>query len=214
MSREKREELAAYAEELELDIIGVTESWCNSEIDDGELGLSGYTLYRKDRNELRAGRGGGVLLYVKSSVISCAYEELNSAANESVWCKIKANDGKEMCIGVCYRSQKITEEECRSMFEVIERASQMQVIIMGDFNYPGINWDKMESDSSGERFLETCQDCIVYQHVRKSTRGVTRHNRPEQKRPVISAPSKPPRTKSPKSKTPRHNRPRQIVIMR
>ena len=46
---------------MDPDIIGVTESWAHSEVFDGELTLSGYDLFRKDR--LLGRRGGGVLLY-------------------------------------------------------------------------------------------------------------------------------------------------------
>ena len=42
------------------DIIGVTESWCDSKITDAEISLPSYSVYRKDRS---TGMGGGVLLY-------------------------------------------------------------------------------------------------------------------------------------------------------
>ena len=41
---------------------------------------------------------------------------------------------------------------------------------MGDFNFPGINWDNLDSDSHGEAFLKLSQDCFLYQHVTSPTR--------------------------------------------
>ena len=46
------------AEDVEPPIIGITESWANTDIVDAELGLTGYVMFRKDR----IGRmGGGVI---------------------------------------------------------------------------------------------------------------------------------------------------------
>jgi hypothetical protein len=43
-------------------------------------------------------------------------------------------------------------------------------LIMGDFNYPGVNWDTMSSDSKGSEFLDLVQDLYLVQHVHKPTR--------------------------------------------
>ena len=56
----------AWISNIRPDIIGVTESWTSGDILDSELSLDGYDLFRKDRPVARA--GGGVLLYVKSSL--------------------------------------------------------------------------------------------------------------------------------------------------
>ena len=57
------------------------------------------------------------------------------------------------------------------MFSVIKYVSGKQVLVMGDFNYPGIDWDCLESDSEGESFLNLVQDCFLFQHVLTPTRG-------------------------------------------
>ena len=62
---------------------GITESWANNDITDAELGLAGYTMFRKDR---MGRRGGGVLLYIKENIP--AYEvQLSEEAdcNEAIW---------------------------------------------------------------------------------------------------------------------------------
>ena len=45
----KRDELELYIIENKPSIIGVTESWANCDIEDSELNLEGYELFRKDR---------------------------------------------------------------------------------------------------------------------------------------------------------------------
>ena len=48
-------------EDIDPHIIGITESWANTDITDAELGLTGYVMFRRDRI---GRRGGGVILYV------------------------------------------------------------------------------------------------------------------------------------------------------
>ena len=49
------------------DIVAITESWCHSNILNSEIHLSGYHMYRQDRKDTKDGRGGGILLYVRST---------------------------------------------------------------------------------------------------------------------------------------------------
>ena len=45
----KLEELQFLAEESAFDVVAITESWANSSIDDAEVALEGFRLFRKDR---------------------------------------------------------------------------------------------------------------------------------------------------------------------
>ena len=48
---------------------------------------------------------------------------------------------------------------------------QLNTIVCGDFNRPGINWDDMTSDKHGERLLECSMDLFLSQHVNDTTRN-------------------------------------------
>ncbi len=63
----KTEELADLAQQKNLDIIGVTETWLHDGLRDDEIGLPGYTLFRQDRPFQK--KGGDVILYVKSNLL-------------------------------------------------------------------------------------------------------------------------------------------------
>ena len=77
--------LEAWVQDLDPDIIGITESWANSEILDAEISLPGYVLFRKDRPVNR--HGGGVLLYVRAKF--CAVEsKLSTKFPEQIWCSL------------------------------------------------------------------------------------------------------------------------------
>ena len=88
----KKNELNIMVEDTDPHIIGITESWANTDITNDELGLTGYVMFTRDRI---GRRGGGVILYVKESIQ--AFEvKLESEAdyNEVVWCKIVSGNKK------------------------------------------------------------------------------------------------------------------------
>ena len=61
----KKNELNIMVEDIDPHIIGITESWANTDITDAELGLTGYVMFRRDRI---GRRGGGIIIYVKESI--------------------------------------------------------------------------------------------------------------------------------------------------
>ena len=42
-----------------------------------EIAIENFSIYRKDRSEVKGGRAGGVIVYVRVSVISFQCEKLN-----------------------------------------------------------------------------------------------------------------------------------------
>ena len=61
-------------------------------------------MYRKNRCKIKAGRAGGVLLFVKNSLVSIVVDDLNSASMKSIWCKIMVDEKDYLYVGVCYKS--------------------------------------------------------------------------------------------------------------
>ena len=49
----KKNELNIMVEDINPYIIGITESWANTDITDAELGLTGYVMFSRDRIERR-----------------------------------------------------------------------------------------------------------------------------------------------------------------
>ena len=128
----KKNELNIMVEDIDPHIIGITESWANTDITDAELGLTGYVMFRRDRI---GRRGGGVILYVKESIQ--AYEiKLESEADydEAVWCKIVSGNSK-LTIGLVYRSPNTNEADNTKIQNAIKEVSKEECIIMGDFNH-------------------------------------------------------------------------------
>jgi hypothetical protein len=55
-----------------LDIIGVAETFLNSDIYQAEVTTDGYNCYKEDRCQIQEGRGGSVILYVRDVFVSYA----------------------------------------------------------------------------------------------------------------------------------------------
>ena len=166
----KLEELHALAIDNELDLIGIAETWLNDSILDSEISLSGFTVYRKDRFSVKHARGGGVLLYVRNSLLSVESNYLNTLQNESVWCEVHGGSNSSVLVGVVYKSPSAEPDEVNNMLSMLRSISGKRVLVMGDFNYPKINWNTFESDSSGEAFLDVILDNFWIQHVTSPTR--------------------------------------------
>ena len=162
-----KNELNIMVEDIDLHIIGITESWANIDITNVELGLTGYVMFRKDRI---GRRGGGVILYVKESIH--AYEiklEREADCDEAVWCKIVSGNSK-LTIGLVYPSPNINEEGNTKIKNAIKEVSKGECIIMGDFNHGHIKWNSLESTGSeNQQFLFLIQDSFLTQHVLEPT---------------------------------------------
>ena len=73
-----------------------------------------------------------------------------------------------MTIYAVYRSPSSSEENNARLVEWVKTVRGRAVAI-GDFNYPGIDWENGRSDARGRAFYEACNDNFLEQHVKEST---------------------------------------------
>ena len=97
---------------------------------------------------------------------------------EHVWCRVMDSDRKELLIGVCYRSgnTELFEDGSHGLLrQLLAEVGDKNVLIMGDLNYRGIDWDRLQLLPQANRecqlFLEAVEDNFYTQHVVKATRG-------------------------------------------
>jgi len=163
------------------DVIAITETWATEDVSDCELVIDGYVMYRKDRQSDVYTRGGGVMIMVKDSLQSKPLLQLtNSKFQELIWCQIDL-DNSSLIFGACYRSTASTPENAKEPFHLIKRVTNVSLgtqIILGDFNYPDIDYRYLIVDhglglgvgSEASRFLDMVCDTGIHQHVREFTR--------------------------------------------
>ena len=130
--------------ENNIDILGITESWMHEGVNDAEVSMIGYRMFRKDRDINNAAgkcRGGGVLLYIQENLVAVDVSSERDHKNESIWVRInrEGRGDDSVVIGVCYRSPACLREEGISLMNSIrEHVENARCLIMGDFNYADI----------------------------------------------------------------------------
>jgi len=127
--------------------------------------MEGYNVFRRDRKfDKGKTRGGGVLLYVREDLK--VHEIDHGESNcEALFVSIKILGLGNLIVGVCYRSPTAGREEFESLRSVIRKQTIEAAVIMGDFNYGGINWQTWEATAEEGEFVEMLKDCFLTQHV-------------------------------------------------
>ena len=180
----KMDEFVARITTDEPDIIGITEtvpkSCLEGSVMSSGFALPGYTLYSTLN-------GRGSALYIREGIKSVPLDVDIREGVVAVWCSIPLVHGDRLLVGLVYRSPSSGDNDNRKLFKTLTDAlsrSYSHLLLMGDFNYPNINWDSMSSDAadtdSSHEFLEICKDGFLYQHVDKPT-----HYRGEQRPSIL-----------------------------
>ena len=157
----KVDELACVANDLDPDLILITETWCNSEISDAYLAIEGYELQpdlRRDREDTEKGRGGGLLVYSKKGLAVCM---IPNTADFSQYCTFRVHD---ITVYLVYRSPNSPQVAMESLANLVRSVPKGSVII-GDFNLPDVNWVTGESSRRAAGFLEAVEEAMLDQLV-------------------------------------------------
>ena len=121
------------------DIVGVAESWAHEDISDSELSVDGFDMFRCDRTLTR---GGGVLLYMRSELHPTVFIP-DAKFPEQIWCELHANTTHSLKTGVVYRttSKSLYNDKIDELMRTLmKEMSNQHFVLMGDFNYPDIDW--------------------------------------------------------------------------
>ena len=143
-------------------VLGVAETWLNNEIKDSELKIEGYNIFRRDRTRSDKKTGGGVMAYVKDTISVTVLNDINDDKHESLWLQLTGDKSSELCLGICYRSPDCPEDMNQELFRSIRKYSNKNLLLMGDFNYGGIDWIRMDAPMQGEEFLNLVNDCFLF----------------------------------------------------
>jgi len=143
-------DLEATASDCLPDLILITESWCNNSICDNVLSLCNYELVselRKDRNDTTDGRGGGLLVY-KYARKELVVLPVDNPSDFNQYCNFKVLTNKsEVNVILVYRPPTCSAEN-RNKLNMLIKDVPKNTVIIGDLNYPNINWSNLTSDNS------------------------------------------------------------------
>ena len=163
----KMNDLKARLVDETADIIGITESWTNPEVFDKEISLERYQMIRRDNN---IGKGGGIILYVKSEIACNHMEDIKKDGVETIWCEI-THKNKVFRLALVYRPPNNSGINDSNLINQIKDNCSDRTILIGDFNYPHINWETFGASTDSVNFRDLCLDKFLIQMVTESTRG-------------------------------------------
>jgi hypothetical protein len=85
-------------------------------------------------------------------------------------CSVTTNNGR-LLIGVCYRPPDALQDQDKLLYNFIENVGDKTVVLMGDFNYAGLNWGTSERIDRSHPFIESLDNKFLIQCVEEPTRN-------------------------------------------
>ena len=135
--------------------------------------IDGYTL----SSNIEETDGTGVGIYLNNSLFAReVIFNCNDHSVESMFLKIKLEKKSSLICGVIYRSP--SHDNHYAVQELLRTLTAKEtfshLLIMGDFNYPEINWDEQTTNTVETHptnlFLKKVNDYYLTQHVDQPTR--------------------------------------------
>ena len=150
-------ELAAWVATWDFDVVTISETW----IEQGQewlMQVPGFKCFSKIRKGGK--RGGGVALLVKDGITVVERMLDEDSSTEVVWAEVRNRKGEVTLLGVFYRppnSSRNVEERIARM--ILEKSESNRVVVMGDFNFPNIDWESYSSSTlDGSVFVQCVQE--------------------------------------------------------
>ena len=149
------QELECLVSDKKPDIIAITESWCNGNTSPVLLNISGYSLeIRQDRTDTKDGIGGGILVFVRNGLTIFNVDMKKFNFNQYCKFSILSDNGEgNLNITIVYRSPNSSDLNNSELCKIL-REHDKNCIIIGDFNFPGINWTNQSSVKKSQEFLD------------------------------------------------------------
>ena len=109
----------------------------------------GYRLLRRERWDRQ---GGGVVLYVKEE-LDCTVLEVRDDVVKSLWLRTSGKTNKAgSVVGVyCRLLSQHGDTNVLIYKELREITGSVALVLIGDFNFPGINWCYYTADTNRSR---------------------------------------------------------------
>ncbi|KAI8490261.1 hypothetical protein Bbelb_319990 [Branchiostoma belcheri] len=139
--------VAIHVTHVKPDIIVGTESWLDPTVGNSEVFPTSYSAYRKDRE----GRGGGVFIAVKNSIIATHLPDPD-CTSELTWVQIQLAHSKTVHIGAYYRPPSADQSDLTSLEQSLTRirdqSRSSHIWLAGDFNLPTARWNTDTTSNS------------------------------------------------------------------
>jgi len=113
-------------------------------------------------------------LLIRDNITAAEREVVEDGLSiESLWVEVRNRKGAVTLLGVFYRppnSNRDVEEQIGR--QILDKCRSNRVVVMGDFNFPSIDWNHLSAYSlDGADFVRCVQEGFLTQYVDKPTRG-------------------------------------------
>ena len=120
---------------IAIDVLTLSETWLDSNIQDSEICLPGFTLVRRDREGLKSG-GGAVAIYVRDGLPFRVRNDITTGENECLWSTSIAPNVNRPSFVVCIVHLMLISP---SSFPILKTACLLNIdrcdlITLGDMN--------------------------------------------------------------------------------
>ncbi|XP_055543103.1 uncharacterized protein LOC129728677 [Wyeomyia smithii] len=148
------EDLFLATTSADYDIIVLTETWLNDEINSVQLFGDTYAVYRNDRDAVatRRKRGGGVLIAVSTKLRSSRSSSRVDNSIEHLWVNVYGSDNT-IAVGVVYiapdfaTDATLIEKHIESATNISNSLRPCDYhLLFGDYNQPNLVWTSSPSD--------------------------------------------------------------------
>ena len=133
--RNKVHEITSLLKNENLHILAISETHLDSTIGVNEIAVSGYNVFRNDRNSY----GGGVAIYVQNHMPVKTRGDLLTSDIEALWIQIHLPHTKPFLLGCCYRQPSAHVQYLEEICLMLQKDSdcEREIYFLGDLN---IDW--------------------------------------------------------------------------
>lgn len=149
-------------------VVVITETWLHGEISDTDLIPPAYKIIRRDRTS----RGGGVAIVVKSSVQVILLSQSEDTESLSVKLNIY---GHVFVLCAIYRPPDASSDYLLKVRDHISQFNKNKLLVVGDFNLPGVDWDRVTSGACSVLDANVLFDMMFDHNLVQVVREPTRH---------------------------------------
>ena len=169
-------------------MIVITESWLHEGVQDAEITIPNYVLYRADRDSSRT--HGGCAMWVRYDLSSQQVVSHSNAWVETLIVKVKTLDTLVM---VNYRPPDCQTDKFNEALQICQKAvnstmkedSKVRTILdFGDYNFPCISWpskriyvnenkertNQSEEKKQAEQYIKFQEENFMENHIETATR--------------------------------------------
>ena len=169
--RNKFSDLEELAFTENYDVIGITESWLNTEQRDflAEYDLPGYHVFSSERSN-RA--GGGVLLYIKFGFHPVVISKPSIDNTDCIFLQLRNDSHEKLTLALIYRPPaQLRNVDDQIYNQIAEISCTQNTVIFGDFNLPVPKWGEALTSHTGLDLYTNLQESSLHQFVNNPTRG-------------------------------------------